>query len=489
MTCWLSDVMRFSARRLRLASTGTALIGVSSLVFVVAPRANADSSLASFTAVASAYGAEVTATNPSIPLLPAVQAAGPVAQASLDSLDNSQAFASFPYPGEGLAGAGAFFSGIFGLPLPSYPLYVSTSTAPSRQEGGAPGITLHADSQRNQAESVATVGSGVPGAVSRAQVVDSTGSGGGLAARATATFTGLGVGGVFTVSGGQSTATAEYSGAGITVKSDLRVTDLAVPGLHIQLPAATPGNVPIPVPIPGAPQLPPAALPGLPIPAPFAGATIETPHLGFENGYFTVAMPFLGSQKFVVPASSVLPALAAAGITMTYQAPTPIVQNGKTVGVVAPGVVLSTAAPAPPQNPGYNGPTHLTVTIGRSVASLKDIPDTAAGQAGPNSGDTPAVIGGGTGDGAPGVDAVGSPTTTGGAGVGVVPDLGTPGSPGLAGESGLPGLGLYATPAAARAALDRDLMSIYLALVAVAAIGTGYAVAVRLLGVRLRWTS
>lgn len=482
MTCWRSEAVRGGGR---FARTATPLAAAVGLVFVVAPvpQASADSTLASFTGLASAYGAEITVTNPSIPLLPAVQGAGPVAQASLDSLDNSQAFASFPYPGEGLAGAGAFFSGIFGLPLPSYPLYVSTTTAPSTEDGGAPGISLQADSQHNQAQSVATVGSGVPGAVSRAQVVDSSSAGAGLAARATATFTGLGVGGVFTVFGGMSAATAEYNGSEIIVKSDLRVADLAVPGLHIQLPAATPGSVPVPVPIPGAPQLPPVNLPGVPIPAPFAGTLLETPHLGFENGYFTVALPFLGPQKFLVPASSVLPALAAAGITMTYQAATPIVQNGKTVGVLAPGAVISTAIPAPPQNPGYNGPTQLTMTIGRSVASLKDIIDTPTGGgavAGPAG--TTASPGGA---GGAGVDLAGSPL---GSPAGEVPGGAAVGNPIPTAAPTTPLL--QASPAfVAGTPRVRDLTNVYLALVAVAAIGTLYAGAVRLLGVRHRWTS
>ena len=481
MTCWRSEAVR---RARRFARSAAPLGGAVALVFVAAPvpQANADSSLASFTGVASAYGAEITATNPSIPLLPAVQGAGPVAQASLDSLDNSQAFASFPYPGEGLAGAGAFFSGIFGLPLPSYPLYVSTTSAPSTQDGGASGITLQADSQHNQAQSVATVGSGVPGAVSRAQVVDSSSAGAGLAARATATFTGLGIGGVFTVFGGVSSATAEYNGTDVTVKSDLRFTDLAVPGLHIQLPAATPGSVPVPVPIPGAPQLPPVSLPGVPIPAPFAGALLETPHLGFENGYFTVALPFLGPQKYIVPASSVLPALAAAGITMTYQAASPILQNGKTVGVLAPGVVISTAIPAPPQNPGYNGPTQLTMTIGRSVASLKDIVGTPTSDStvGSLNGDIASPDGAGAG-----VDLAGSPV---GSPAGEIPVGAGAGNP-------IPTTGpstplLQASPAFVSGTTRvRDVTNVYLALVAVAAIGTLYAGAARLLGVRHRWTS
>jgi hypothetical protein len=470
----------------RVLSRGAAsLIGAAALVFVAAPvpRASADSPLSSFTGVASAYGADVVVTNPSIPLLPAVQGAGPVAQASLDSLDNSQAFASFPYPGEGLAGSGAFLSGIFGVPVPSYPLYVSTTTAPSTEDGGASGITLQADSQHNQAQSFATVGSGVPAAVSRAQVVDSSGAGAGLAARAKSTFTGLGVGGVFTVFGGVSSATAEYDGTEIKVSSDLRFADLAVPGLHIQLPEATPQSVPIPVPIPGAPQLPPAQLPGVPIPAPFAGTLLETPHLGFANGYFTVALPFLGSQKFLVPASSVLPALAEAGITMTYQAASPIEQQGKTVGVLAPSVTISTTVPAPPQNPGFNGPTQLTMTLGRSVASLKDIVDTSAG--------TPQVA-------APG----GSSTAPQGAGGDAGLDLAAPAAglpPAAAGADpgGNPvpagtdsGSLLQASPAVVSATPRvREVTHVYLALVAVAAIGTLYAGAVRLLGVRLRWTS
>ena len=68
------------------------------------------------------------------------------------------------------------------------------------------------------------------------------------------------------------------------------------------------------------------------------------PHIGFENGYFTVALPQFGDKRWTVPASTVLSALKGVGIEATYSAPVPIVQNGKTVGVLGAALQFSTHA-------------------------------------------------------------------------------------------------------------------------------------------------
>ena len=56
-----------------------------------------------------------------------------------------------------------------------------------------------------------------------------------------------------------------------------------------------------------------------------------------------------GSNKWAVPASAVLAGLKSLGIEATYSAPVPIVQNGKTVGVVGAALELTTVLPAPPK--------------------------------------------------------------------------------------------------------------------------------------------
>jgi hypothetical protein len=422
---------------------------------------------------------------------------GPVAQASLDPLGSSLAYASFPYPGDTLVASPKLVGGVFGVPLPAYPLIVSTSSIPETQTGGSAGISLRADSQANESEASGDVGdpNGV-GSSSLAQVVNNSGSGRGLTATASTESTLSQVGGVFSLEGVRSSASATTDSTGLVkTLSTLQFSDLFVPGLSFEIPSGTPGSVPIPVPIPGAPQLPAQQYPAIPIPAPFGGSTLVAPHIGFENGYFTVALPQLGSNKWTVPASAVLAGLKSLGIEATYSAPVPIVQNGKTVGVVGAALELTTVLPAPPKNDGFNGPTKVSVTIGKSVASLKDI---TAGASAPGPQGIGSPLGGtesAAGDEPPGGAAAvdGSGVVSAGAlGSGVPPvdttALGPPTAQTSAGAidraPSTVALRPYQTVAA-----TRDTSNVYLALLGVALIGSLAAAAVRLLGVRVPWTS
>src|SRR5258707_540085 len=86
----------------------------------------------SFDALANAYGVAPTITNPSLPLGLTIEGSGPVAQAHLNSIGNSDAFASTPYPGDTVAGLPGTAGAIFSVPIPAYPLIVTT------QAGDAP---------------------------------------------------------------------------------------------------------------------------------------------------------------------------------------------------------------------------------------------------------------------------------------------------------------------------------------------------------------
>jgi len=490
-------------RRRRRTSWATigAYIGVAGLgalpLFALAESASADDSFSTFTGLAAANGVSIRFSNDSIPVAPTPEVSGPVAQASLDPLGSSLAFASFPYPGDTLVASPKLVGGVFGVPMPAYPLIVSTSSIPETQTGGAAGISLRADSQANESEASSAVGdpNGV-GSSSLAQVVNNSGSGRGLTATASTESTLSQVGGVFSLQGVRSSASATTDSAGVVqTLSILQFSDLFVPGLSMEIPAGTPGSVPIPVPIPGAPQLPAQQYPAIPIPAPFGGTTLVAPHIGFENGYFTVALPQLGSKKWTVPASAVLAGLKSLGIEATYSAPVPIVQNGKTVGVVGAALEFTTVLPAPPKNEGFNGPTKVSVTIGKSVASLKDVTAGASplGSPGgsPLAGTDSATLDGAT----PGaVDAAdGSGVVAPGAfGSGVLPvDTNTLGRPAeqtsadtTSNAASSVDLRPYETVAA-----TRDTSNVYLALLGVALIGSLAAAAVRLLGVRVPWTS
>lgn len=468
---------------------------LAALLQCAVPSASAEP-VSTFSGLASAAGIEVTIANGSIPLFqPQVEASGPTSQAKLDSLGSSVAFSSFPYPGETGATVTGVLSGVFGVPLPAYPLYVTTASPPESKEGGAPGISLSADSQTQQATASALVGAGTTGGASRAQVVGPAVDGAGLAARAGSSYTGIDVGGVFSIRGAASTASAVYGADGkLALASSLRISDISVPGLKVTLPASTPTSVPIPVPIPGIPQLPPITLPGVPLPAPFGGATLDAPHLGFEDGYFTTTLPFLGSQKYLVPASSVLPALASAGVQVTYQAATPIRQGTQVVGVIAPNLTFSTTLPAPPSNPGVNGPTTINLQLTRALASISGIAS------------APGIVG--TLPGNPnlgGIDTVSGSVDDGftsgtGSGVAPAPGLGLSASEGtgtdrgptLAGNSGAAtGAPPFTALVGSVVPLSRESLDIYLVLVAVAVIGlsvvgTG---TLRVQGVRKLWNS
>ncbi|HEX3614779.1 MAG TPA: hypothetical protein VHU88_24030 [Sporichthyaceae bacterium] len=493
-------VDRRRRRRTSWATIGAYLgvgAGLGALpLFGLTGSAKADDSFSTFTALAAANGVSVQFGNDSIPVAPTPEISGPVAQASLDPLGSSLAYASFPYPGDTLVASPKLVGGVFGVPMPAYPLIVSTSSIPETQTGGTAGISLRADSQADESEATSVVGdpNGV-GSSSLAQVVNNSGSGRGLTATAATESTLSRVGGVFSLQGVRSSASATSDGAGVVkTLSTLQFSDLFVPGLSMEVPAGTPGSVPIPVPIPGAPQLPAQQYPAIPIPAPFGGTTLVAPHIGFENGYFTVALPQFGDKRWTVPASTVLSALKGIGIEATYSAPVPIVQNGKTVGVLGAALQFSTTLPAPPRNAGFNGPTKVSLTIGRSIASLKDITAAAAAHDSSTAGSGPIGIGSVAGDTTPGPAAVDrpAPQATDAFGSGALPvDTDTLVRTATANSTGA----TARAPAAVNlqhyeaVADKRDTSNVYLALMGVALIGSLAAGTVRLLGVRVPWTS
>ena len=98
----------------------------------------------SFSALASAMAVDVTVANDDLPLVPAVEAAGPAAGASLDSTGQGTAFAADPYPGDTVAELPATAAGLTGLPVPSYPLFVATTSDDQPADHTQPGLELHA---------------------------------------------------------------------------------------------------------------------------------------------------------------------------------------------------------------------------------------------------------------------------------------------------------------------------------------------------------
>ena len=115
-----------------------------------------------FGAVASADAVRVTWIVPHAPASDTVlDLGGPSAQATLDSIGGSQAFASFPYPGENTVTAPALIAGASGgkINLPSYPFWVGSAypVAPKAESGSGP-YAIKAESTDTTSESSASVG-------------------------------------------------------------------------------------------------------------------------------------------------------------------------------------------------------------------------------------------------------------------------------------------------------------------------------------------
>jgi hypothetical protein len=113
--------------------------------------------------VAAADGVRVTWTVPNFAVVDSpVDGGGPSAQARLDSLGNSAAFASLPYPGDAFVGLPGLLAGFTGLPAaPAYPFYVHSShpTVPDAKFE-APGTSLTAHSDAGSSAASASGGAG-----------------------------------------------------------------------------------------------------------------------------------------------------------------------------------------------------------------------------------------------------------------------------------------------------------------------------------------
>jgi hypothetical protein len=195
-----------------------------------------------FAATASAAGVRFTVTAQNAPLTSTpIDVGGPVAQAQLDSLGTSAAFASFPYPGDvvvSLPGTAAGFTK-GAANLPQYPFYVGSSypLAPKASTARGP-YSLEASSQPDGSTANADAGlSGGSVAVTSlstsASVVHRTD--GSVVARALSTTSPFAVGALHlgTVT---SEATTTVKPDGSTVRaSHLDITSITAAGLSIAL--------------------------------------------------------------------------------------------------------------------------------------------------------------------------------------------------------------------------------------------------------------
>ena len=128
----------------------------------LSPAQGAEGFAGTFGAVASADAVRVTWIVPHAPASDTVlDFGGPSAQATLDSIGGSQAFASFPYPGENAVTAPALIAGASGgqINLPSYPFWVgSTYPVTPKAESGSGPYMIKAESTDTSSASSASAG-------------------------------------------------------------------------------------------------------------------------------------------------------------------------------------------------------------------------------------------------------------------------------------------------------------------------------------------
>jgi hypothetical protein len=449
----------------RAARRWARLIVAGGLILALSPIDAArgqDSGSSSFDGVAAGTVFDLRVKNESIPLLPEIQGAGPVSQARLTSLGQSEGFSAFPYPGEVVVGLPGLVTALTGAPLPQYPLIAKTVAPDPPASVNFPGINLSSESDGLRATSNAVIGQGSTGASTSAQVRSN--ADGTVTATSSAKVAAFELGGIAKISGFESTASATLEADGkVKAETHLSVGRISVPGLSLTIPAATPSAIPVPIPIPGIPGIPPIALP--PIPLPLGGTTIDAPDIGIVDGQFVIRLPLLGGSQFAIPADAVFKAFATSGFNMSFSKP--VVTD---TGAVGSTLLINTTLPSLPANQFYNGPTDVEIAIGRVSASVQGSVLAGADVGGSATVDIPS---GGVGAG---FDGGGIDT---GAGLGDLGSVGLPTSTGGGSQVALP-----TQPAGATREPLGDIFDIYLVLLGIGIAGTLSGQVVRFVGVR-----
>jgi hypothetical protein len=197
--------------------------------------------------VGDANGFSLEFVDPSAPLVPngqAVFASDSSAQAEFNSLGQSQAFASVPYPGPVVSTlpnlVNGFTSGQF-PPLPTYPLYTSSEypTTPSDSVTQGP-YAMNAKSGANGSTATSTIGaSTTPSVAEIASSADATQkTDGSVLADASTKVDGLdfGAGSLLEIDGVQTTAMASRApGGALHTLSNLSVAKISIANVGLTL--------------------------------------------------------------------------------------------------------------------------------------------------------------------------------------------------------------------------------------------------------------
>lgn len=455
-----------------------AVFGASSLVWMPSAGADVDSY---YQASARSVVVDAYFSNPSVPTGIRPEGGGPQTDAVQSSLDKGDANASFPYFGDSVATAPGVVGGLFGIPVPPYPLTASSTFGGAPARVNYPGIELSATSRATSTVADAIFGSAGAGGVSHSEVDETADGNVTASSAASAPLTVLGP--LVSVKGLDSavSVTADANGT-LTRTSKFSIDEISVPGVVLRLPDASPSSVPVPfpIPVPGVPA--PAPIPLQSYPVPNGGATLVEPKIGFINGYFVV-QPLQGDpQKYVVPADAVVSAFEAQGVTLSYTAP----QETKD-GILGGVFSVQYTLPSPPDNPVYNGETPASFSLGDTRAAVSRAPETAGG---PDGGIGIDAAAGSPSGALPGAALPGNLPGTDLAGIGALPAApgGVP-TVNLSPQAGIGSDGASLVAAGLPAFLSSDFSSIYLALVGLTLFGLLAAALLGAKGVSARWNS
>ncbi|HUR74069.1 MAG TPA: hypothetical protein VMZ00_07320 [Sporichthya sp.] len=286
------------------------------MVPLISAGAKAD---ATYSAVAQATGARVIFTNESIPLDVAPQLQGPTASALQNSLQQSDALAAFPYPGDAIAGIPGVVGGAASVPLPAYPFVIATSYGDGAKQLSYPGIELRSESTGSLTQATATGGSTGAGGTSSARVAR---DGDAVQAKAVTDLDALRIGDALVLSGVHAVATASRDATGrLTRSSTFSFTSLSGPGFSI----------------------------------------------GFKDGKFSSQNGTAAPTEADTQLGLVAAALSMNGYPTIYQS-----AEETPDGIVGEGLQIQTTLPAPPDGApgGFSGETPVTYSIGLLRAEI-----------------------------------------------------------------------------------------------------------------------
>jgi hypothetical protein len=355
-----------------------ALVGVAALL--PGGRAAADST---YSATTEAGGLRSYLTNESVPLGIQPEVSGPYAVAMQNSIQQSDALASFPYPGDAGQSLPSTVAGSTGAPLPPYPFIVTTSLGDPPKRLSYPGIDLRAESSQTLTQATATGGGDSSGATSTARVLRDDDV---VTAAGETDADVVRLGEDLVISGLHATAMASRDASGtLTRSSQLAFASLSAPGLTFTLPPPPGTNGP--------------------------SKTISAPAISLVDGKFRVIAPGQPENDTEVPAADVVGTLTRAGYKTVYQ------QAQQTAnGIIGAALQINSTLPSPPPGTpgGFTGETPMTLALGAVKAEISyqgAATQPSIGTGLPAAG-TPATTGV-TAPTRPGILPPGTPVTTG----------------------------------------------------------------------------